>query len=199
MKPHLSSKLSPSQPRGDAFVKSVLEVTLQQLAVVGYERLSIPLVAQVAAVNKTSIYRRWPTKPELVREALAVAMIHVEQAPDTGTLRGDLIAMALTVATFTQSAVGTAIVRIMLAEGGNSEVQALASTAYAQAGKNNPWVVLQRATMRGELKSTMDPSLLLFTIAGAIMHRVFVERREVPQDFVEQLVDLMLTGAAVKC
>jgi AcrR family transcriptional regulator len=198
MKPVPSQKIAATQPRGDVFVKGVLDVTLQQLAIVGYERLSIPLVAQMAAVNKTSIYRRWPTKKELVREALAVAMIHVEQAPDTGTLRGDLIALALTVATFTQSSVGTAIVRIMLAEGGNAEVQALAGTAYAQAGKNSPWVVLQRAIVRGELKSTIDPSLLLFTIAGAIMHRVFVERRVVPNDYVEQLVDLVLAGAATK-
>jgi AcrR family transcriptional regulator len=170
-------------------------MTLAQLAEVGYERLSIPLVAQLAGVNKTSIYRRWPNKPELVREALAAAMIHVEQAPDTGSLRGDLIEMALTVGRFTQSPVGTAILRIMLAEGGNIEVQALANTAYAEAGKNSPWLVLQRAASRGELRSNIDPSLLLFTLGGAIMHRVFVERRDVPQAFVEQLVDLLLNGA----
>lgn len=59
-------------------------------------------------------------------------------------------------------------------------------------------MVLQRATVRGELKSNIDPSLLQFTIAGAIMHRVSVERRDAPQDFVEQLKDLVLAGAAAK-
>jgi AcrR family transcriptional regulator len=186
----------PTQPRGDAFIQRVLEVALTQLAEVGYERLSIPQVAQLAGVNKTSIYRRWPTKPGLVRDALSAAMIHVEQAPNAGSLRADLIELALTVATFTQSPVGTAIVRIMLAEGGNAEVRGLASSAYAEAGKNSPWVVLERAVSRGELRSAIDPSLLLFTIAGAIMHRVFVERRDVPRAFIEQLIDLLLNGCS---
>jgi AcrR family transcriptional regulator len=192
------TKPKPTQARGDEFTNKVLDATLTQLAQVGFERLSIPLIADVAAVNKTSIYRRWPTKADLVQDALAIPMSHANEAPDTGALRTDLIALAGTVAAFMQSRVGTALIRIMLAEGGNPEVRALANAAYSEAGKHGPWIVIQRAMQRGELSSQADPSLMLFSIAGAIMHRVFVEQRDVTEEFLKQVVDLVLYGAASK-
>lgn len=86
----------------------------------------------------------------------------------------------------------------MHAEGGNSELRALGNRAYREASKLGPWVVLNRAQARGELNSDANFSLVLFTIAGAIMHRVFVEQRDVPDEFLEQLVDLVLFGAVGK-
>ncbi len=186
------------QPRGEAFVHVVLEVTLAQLAQVGFARLSIPEIAAVAGVNKTSIYRRWVDKAALVRDALGTAMSHADKVPETGNLRQDLIALARTVGEFTQSQVGLAVVRVLLAEGGNPEVRLLANAAYQEAGRRGPWEVLARAGKRSELKKHIDPSLVLFTIAGAIMHRVFVEQRDVPDEFLEQLVDLVLFGAAAR-
>jgi AcrR family transcriptional regulator len=184
------------QARGDAFVKTVLDATLTQLAEVGFERLSIPLIAELAGVNKTSIYRRWPEKVDVVRAALETAMSHVEHAPDTGNLRADLVELARTAAAFMQSPVGMAVVRIMMAEGANPEVRALATMTYAEAGKQGPWIVLKRAVERGELNGKTDPSLMLFTMAGAIMHRVFVERQNASDQFLDQVVDLVLLGAA---
>jgi AcrR family transcriptional regulator len=188
----------PPQARGEAFTSAVLDAALTQLAEAGFERLSIPQVADIAGVNKTSIYRRWPSKADLVRDALAIPMSHAGDAPDTGALRTDLIALAGTVAAFTQSRVGTALIRIMLAEGGNPEVRALANAAYSEAGKHGPWIVIQNAMQRGELSANADASLMLFTIAGAIMHRVFVEHRSVQDEFLKQVVDLVLYGAASK-
>lgn len=174
---------------------AVLEATVAQLAAVGFERLSIPEIATLAGVNKTSVYRRWPGKDELVRDALAAAMRHVDAAPDTGDLRGDLVALARAVADFAQSAVGTGIVRILLAEGGNPEVRALAIAAYGEAGRQLPRAALVRAIERGELASDVDPALVLFTIAGAIVHRVFIEQARATRPFLERVVDLVLHGA----
>jgi AcrR family transcriptional regulator len=198
MAPAIPSKTPHPQARGEAFTSAVLDAALTQLAEVGYERLSIPQVAGSAGVNKTSVYRRWPSKADLVRDALAVPMSHAGDAPNTGALRTDLIALAGTVAAFTQSRVGTALIRVMLAEGGNPEVHALANAAYSEADKHGPWIVIQRAMQRGELSSLADPSLMLFTIAGAIMHRVFVEQRDTSEEFLKQIVELVLYGAAVQ-
>ena len=189
---------APPQPRGEAFTQAVLEVTLAQLAEVGFERLSIPRVAEIAGVNKTSIYRRWPTKPDLLRDALAVAMGHADHAPATGDLRADLVGLARTVATFTQSQTGTAVIRILLAEGGNPELRTIAQAAYGEAGRHAPWVVIAQAVDSGALRPGLDPSLVLFTIAGAIVHRVFIEQRPATEAFLEQVVDLVLVGATVK-
>jgi AcrR family transcriptional regulator len=194
---NLDTAASP-QPRGVTFVQAVLDAALTQLAEVGFEGFSIPQVAELAGANKTSIYRRWPTKADLVRDALHSVMSHADQAPNTGELRGDLVELAKTVAAFTQSRVGTAVIRIMLAEGDNPDIRALAHAAYSETSKQSPWVVIQRAIERGELTKDADPSLMLFTIAGAIMHRVFVEHRDASDDFLKQVVDMVLYGAATK-
>lgn len=190
-------KVTAPQARGEAFTRAVLDAALMGLSEVGYERLSIPQVAQLADVNKTSIYRRWPSKADLVRDALAIAMNHTENAPNTGALRTDLIELAKSTASLMQSPIGSALVRIMLAEGGNPEVTALARAAYGEAGKQAPWKVIQHAMERGELSQQADASLMLFTMAGAVMHRVFVERTAAHEAFLTQVVDMVLFGAVV--
>jgi AcrR family transcriptional regulator len=193
------AKLQPTdlpsqQPRGEKFVRLVLEVTLRRLADVGFERLSVPDIADLAAVNKTSIYRRWPSKVELVRDALADAMTHANDPPDTGSLRGDLIELAKIVASFMQSPVGKSIIQIMLSEGADPELRAMARSAYGQSNSSGPWIVIKRAIERGELKAGIDPSRPLFTIAGAIMHRVLVEQDKVTATVLEQMIDVVLYG-----
>jgi AcrR family transcriptional regulator len=183
-----------SQQRGDKFVRLVLEATLKRLANVGYERLSVPDIAESAAVNKTSIYRRWPSKVELVRDALGSAMTHANEPPDTGTLRGDLIELAKIVATFMQSPVGKSIIQVMLSEGANPELRTMARTAYGQSSSSGPWVVIKLAMERGEIKTGIDPSRALFTIAGAIMHRVLVEQDEATDAVLGQIIDVVLYG-----
>jgi AcrR family transcriptional regulator len=189
--------MSTLRPRGDKFVQSVLENTLKLLAEVGYGRLSIPDIAELAAVNKTSIYRRWPSKVALVRDALTVPMGHANGPPDTGTLKGDLVELARTLATFMQSPVGRSIIQIMLSEGADPALRAIAKSTYGESGSSGPWIVIKRALERGELKTDIDPSRVLFTVAGAIMHRVLVEQGEVTEALLDQIIDLMLFGAAV--
>ena len=186
------------QTRGEALVHVVLEVTLARLAEVGFDRLSVPEVASLAGANKTSVYRRWPSKAELVRDALRIAMSHADQPPDTGSLRGDLVGLASSVATFMQSAQGMAVMRILLAQAGQPQLRQLAFEAYGEIGRHGPWVVLARAEERGELRPGVDHALVLFTMAGTILHRVFVEQGSATPAFLEQMVDLVLGGAAAE-
>jgi AcrR family transcriptional regulator len=174
----------------------VLEITLQQLAQVGFERLSIPEVAALAGVNKTSVYRRWPTKSELVRAAISLSMDdHVRDIPDTGSLRGDLMALVENVAAFITSPRGLGVLRTVFVDGDNPEVRALSALMWQEAGGDMPRLVIERAVHRGELPADADFQMLLFTLAGAILHRVFVERAEADEAFAGRLVDLVLHGA----
>lgn len=177
-------------------MQRVFDATVVQLGEVGLGRLSIPDVAERAGVNKTSIYRRWPDKVDLVRDALADAMGHADDVPDTGTLRGDLLGLSRAVAGFLQSTVGGAMVRILLAEGSNPELRALANKTWGDAARRGPQAVLARAAARGELADGVDAARVLFTLAGAILHRVLVEQAPTSDAFVAQLVDLVLHGAA---
>jgi len=191
-------KRRPPQRRGDAVIGRVLEVALRELARVGLERLSVPTVADKAGVNKTSIYRRWPTKHALVRAALCHSMEHVRDVPDTGALASDLAALAAVVARFITSARGTAVLRAVFAGTNSSQLRALGSSMWQEAGSDLPRRVLERAVSRGELSSDAEMELLLFTIAGALMHRVFIERAPIEERYLARLVNLVLRGAAPK-
>src|SRR4051794_1149166 len=74
----------------------ILEATLQILAETGYDGMTIDMVATRAKAGKATLYRRWASKSELVIDAVACmksADIDFDALPDTGTLRGDLLAM----------------------------------------------------------------------------------------------------------
>lgn len=190
-----SSGAGRPRGRGDVVVRRVLDVTLQQLARVGLERLSIPEVAERSGVNKTSIYRRWPTKADLVRAALHHSMEHVRDIPDTGALRTDLIALVRLVGDFIASDRGMGVVRTVFIDAHALDLRAASLSMWQEAGGQMPQIVIERAVRRGELPQHADIELLLFTLAGAILHRVFIERRNLDDEFALRLVNLVLDGA----
>src|SRR5687767_15007682 len=77
--------------------EAVLSATTAVLAEDGYERLSIETVAVRAGVHKTTVYRRWPTRAQLVVDALQERSERNVPVPDTGTFAGDLDALARSV------------------------------------------------------------------------------------------------------
>lgn len=193
----MASRRRPAGPRrrGEPVVQRVLDTAVRELARVGFERLSLPAVAARAGVNKTSVYRRWPTKEALVRAALKQSMVHVRGVPDTGALETDLAALARTVADFVESARGMGVVRSVFAGARSPAVRALAASMWAEAGGAVPLALVERAVARGELPVDADVELLLFTVAGALLHRVFIEQSEADDAWVARLVRLVLNGA----
>lgn len=189
----MGDKPKKVQPRGQKVVDRVLDETLRQLARAGVEGLRVPEVAERAGVNKTSVYRRWPTREALVRAALEYSMQHTAEVESTGTLEGDLLELLRTVARFVASPEGLGTVRTVFADGG-STLGALARRRWASAGREAPLRALEQARERGELPADADGELLLFTLAGALLHRVFVERAAVDEAWLQRLVRLGLYG-----
>jgi AcrR family transcriptional regulator len=190
------TRVTPPRRRGDAVVRRVLDSALKELARVGLERLSVPEVAALAGVNKTSVYRRWATKQDLVRAALAHSMGHVHDVPDTGALASDLAALAGVVAAFITSPKGMGVVRTVFADGHSAAMKAQVASMWQEAGGDLPRVVVERAIARGELSPGADVELLLFTIAGALLHRIFIEREATDPAWRERLAQLVIHGAS---
>jgi AcrR family transcriptional regulator len=81
---------SPWSPRE----VELLAATLELLQEHGYDRLTLDAVAATARASKATLYRRWPTKADLVTAAFVESTRHTAECPDTGTLRGDLLRLA---------------------------------------------------------------------------------------------------------
>ncbi len=179
--------------RGAPVVERVLEVTLEVLAEQGYHRLSVPEVAERAGLNKTSVYRRWPTKEALVAAALESALGHDAPLPDTGALTSDMQALVLGAVRWGGSPVGRGVMKTLLSDRAEPEVRSLIDGLLRRRA-SGPVALFRRASDRGELSPDADVPMALSVIAGAISHRLFVENARATKAWVARLVTLVERG-----
>jgi AcrR family transcriptional regulator len=179
----------PRDPRRDAAIR---EAALSLIADVGYERTTVDAIAAAAGVSKPTIYRRWPGKHELVADALRLHPHSRATAPDTGSLRGDLVA---TVRQFAAHELDTAHLAAALAGRmrESEELAALVREHAIVAVRRRFGTVLDRAEARGELPGRPAVSPLFIDIAPSLIHtRVLLTGDPVDDAFADELVDRIL-------
>jgi AcrR family transcriptional regulator len=182
------------QVRGEKLVEKVLEATLEELATRGYAALSIEDIAERAGVAKTTVYRRWPTKGEVVHAALMRVADDFILIADTGSIRGDLVAMLKGLRDFISTSRGASLLRTVAVEGVCSELSEL-TRRIRKDKEAMPNAVMARAMKRGELPRGTDPKLLLDTLFAALQNTVLFFGDPCDDRKIAQLVDLVLVGA----
>jgi AcrR family transcriptional regulator len=178
--------------RGPERRTAVFDSVFALLAEVGYDRMTMDAVAARAHVSKATIYRTWPDKPDLVAEALAYHFQDTPEPPDTGTLRGDLLALMLRACQLGNSVDGQVVAGVMTAAARNP---VLARTMHEYMYEKKHTVhetVIRRAAERGELDPTTDPDLL-----HEVAHSMMLARRleicaSLDKEFAEHVVDDVL-------
>lgn len=179
--------------RSERVVKAVLEATLAELGRVGYLALRVEDVAALAAVNKTTVYRRWPTKQELVVAAVRETWEEDDALPDTGRLRTDLVALVRRSLAFFDRPEGRAITRLVTVELADPEVERLVRLLKEEV-HGRRLVLLQRAEARGEIPPGVDGRMVLDAIFAPVMSRVVRFREKIEEEQLERLVDLVVRG-----
>lgn len=180
-------------PRGEPVIRAVLEATLDELARGGYGTLTFEDVAARAGVNKTTVYRRWATKPDLVKAALTAAADAMPSLRETGDLRTDLIAVARRARETMSSPRGRGLLRMLLGGCLEPELIALAFSLRKQV-EAPARRLIERALLRGDSQRDADPDLVLDTISGWILHKLFREHASVTDGQLAALVDFVLQG-----
>jgi AcrR family transcriptional regulator len=184
----------PGRPRSAEADDAILDAAMELFAEHGYDALSVEGVAAHAGVAKTTIYRRYPTKLELVMAAIHCAKGGMVPTPDTGSLRADLVEIARGYAVMlTDSEIGRAIPMTLAAKARNPEL-ADAHQALVSARRELTYDVVRRGIRRGELPVGTDPVLVTDMITGALFMRTFVTGDPVDDAFLEALVDRALTA-----
>lgn len=184
------------RPRGAPVVDEVLRQALLELGEAGFERLSVEKVAARAKVNKTSVYRRWPTREALVAAALERVAVDLGELPDLGSLHAELLALATRVAAMLATPQGRALVRAGISDAAAVEVATLATRSLARGAVTPARQLMERARRRGEWRRGVDSDQVVFVVVGAVMHRVLLEHRAASRKWLVSLVDLVLHGAA---
>jgi AcrR family transcriptional regulator len=183
--------------RGEFITKLVFEHTLQELAVSGLEGLSVERIAAAAELNKTSVYRRWPTKEALVVAALEGVFANVSmQMVDTGSLRGDLLVIVSQVAAMLEQPIGRALFRAAAAESSASAVAAMASRHLASNSARPIVELANRARSRGEWRAAVSEQVLVGALIGAAIHRALLEHAPMDAPWLDSIVDLIVYGAS---
>lgn len=162
--------------RSDRIVRRVLDAAIAELARSGYAGFQMEAVASRAAVNKTTIYRRWPSRAALVA-ALADRMrapLRESLLPDTGQLESDLVEAFTRRFSFSRKVDGRAWARL-LDERHNPEVEAIIGEAVDE--RRNEWrSMVARAIERGELPTGTDTQILLDLVRALVDSRRFTSR-----------------------
>jgi AcrR family transcriptional regulator len=193
-----SARRPPGRPRSARADRAILEAALDLFGEVGFEGLTIEGIAERAGVGKTTIYRRWPSKEELV--SAAVGALSAELAvPDTGSVREDLIDLVRVVVRFITSEPAGRVLPRMASEMAAGSSMGKAYVAMV-IGPRRELVAeaLRRGIERGELRRDLDLDLTIDALIGPIIVRRMLggPRTPFPRDLPAELVDGALRGLA---
>ncbi|MEU6083340.1 TetR/AcrR family transcriptional regulator [Streptomyces sp. NPDC047108] len=167
---------------------AIRAAVFQELATTGYGRMSIEAVARRAGVGKTAVYRRWPSKLQMVIEVVSAVAIHDTPAPDTGSLRGDLRALLASTAQALRHPLASQIVPDLLAEAArNPEIGETLQSALSKAQETIGAAIVGQAVARGELPEDTDTRLALDVVIGPLYWRLAVVRTPLPRTYLDRL------------
>lgn len=163
-------KKSPGRPRSAASHQAMLKATLELLAEVGFEALSIEAIASRAGVGKTTIYRRYKSKDELVADAIESIREEVF-IPNTGTFWNDMDALIENAAQITLTPLGRQTVAMIISSAsGNPGFAQIYWEKYLQPRRQTFSIVIERAKARNEVQKGLDPDLVFDIMSGIMLY-----------------------------
>jgi AcrR family transcriptional regulator len=177
---------------------AILRAAYELLADVGYEALRLDAVASRAKASKATIYRHWAGKAELVAEAVRACAEVETNIPDTGSLRGDLLASIGNMARSIAGHDGPVFAALIMAMRNDPD---FAQQMRAMRVSKKPLVdaILDRAQARGELKPRYDANLLEEIAPALIFMHVYALGEPMDDAFVQHLVDDIMLPLLTPC
>jgi AcrR family transcriptional regulator len=172
--------------------EAVLGAVLEELVDGGYGSLSFDRVASRAGVHRATLYRRWPGKEQLVAEALLARAGRDIPLPDTGTLHGDLRALARAVAANITAPIGEGVLRALVSEAGRAPDISAVGRAFWHQRFAMATEIVRRAAARGEVPPDVDPQLLLELLVAPLFLRLLVTAEPVTPEYVDEVLGVLL-------
>ncbi len=166
----------------------LLTATLRLLQEHGYDRLTVDAVAAAARASKATVYRRWPSKAELVLAAVTEGVRQVAVAPDTGTLRGDLLSLGTLICR--QAGQHASTLAAVLSElPRNPALSDALRQEFLDQRRTLIKHVLQEAVDRGEIDAAAISDELWDVLPGYLVFRCLIPGRPPTEATVRALID----------
>ncbi|MGI5197600.1 TetR/AcrR family transcriptional regulator [Streptomyces sp. CA-288835] len=178
--------------------EAIRSAVFEELAAVGYARMSIEGIARRAGVGKTAVYRRWRSKLHLVLDLVSAIAVQGLPDPDTGTLEGDLRLLYEVTSRALRHPVASQIIPDLQAEAArNPEIAEAMQKALREGQEGVASGIVAAAEQRGEVRMGIDDEMALDLISGPLYWRsVVIRDPKLPKDYLEKLT--RATAAALK-
>lgn len=180
--------------RGPVLERAILEATLDQLGSVGWNGLTMEGVAVGAQTGKAAVYRRWPSKQDLVADALRAGLPTLDEASDLGSVREDLYEVCRRLRDVMYSRPGLALRAVLHECDAESAARfhSLIVTGVVEPSARLFRAVLRRGIARGEVRADADDDLVVDVIPAMMMYRSKVCVSEWVDREIADLVDRIM-------
>ncbi|GAA1135430.1 TetR/AcrR family transcriptional regulator [Streptomyces javensis] len=167
---------------------AIRTAVFEELATVGYGRMSIERVARRAGVGKAAIYRRWRSKLPIVLEVVSALAVQGLPTPDTGSLQGDIKVLLEATARVLWHPMAAQIIPDLFAESArNPDMAQALQAAVRDSQRGVAEVVIRNAVDRGELSADTDVDLALDLASGPLYWRLSTMRSPLPEGYLDGL------------
>lgn len=183
---------APAASSRGARREAICDAAFELLGELGYDQMSMDAVAARARASKATIYRAWPAKPDLVMDAVVHHFGWAPEPPDTGTLRGDLVALMTTACHVAMSKDGAVLTGLASAAARNPELARTLHECVYEMKHGVYETIITRATARGELPAGADPALLHEVLHALVASRTIMADAPLDGDYVVHVVDDVL-------
>jgi AcrR family transcriptional regulator len=174
-----TARRPPGRPRSERSHLAIIRATVELLVEGGFQSLTMEQVQRRAGVGKATIYRRWGSKEDLVKDAIQYFGSELP-VPDTGTLAGDYAEISAAVMRIAKDRGGALLMpRLLVEASGDPELHAIFNATLVEPRRRVLRIVLERARERGELRADVDVELAIDMIAGPVIYRFLVSGGDV--------------------
>ncbi|WP_123965490.1 TetR/AcrR family transcriptional regulator [Streptomyces sp. TLI_185] len=169
--------------------EAIRAAVFEELAAVGYARMSIEGIARRAGVGKTAVYRRWRSKLHLVLDVVSAIAVLGLPTPDTGSLEGDLRLLYEVTSRALRHPVASQIIPDLQAEAArNPEIAEAMQKTLREGQEGVALKIIVAAAQRGEINGELDEDLALDLISGPLYWRsVVIRSPKLPKDYLAAL------------
>ncbi|MEV8315183.1 TetR/AcrR family transcriptional regulator [Streptomyces sp. NPDC059900] len=177
--------------------EAIRAAVFEELAAVGYARMSIEGIARRAGVGKTAVYRRWRSKLHLVLDLVSAIAVQGLPMPDSGSLEGDLRLLYEVTSRALRHPVASQVIPDLQAEAArNPEIAEAMQKALREGQHGVANGIVRAAVARGEVRDGVDEDLALDLVSGPLYWRSVVVRAELPKGYLGSLATA--TAAALR-
>jgi len=195
MTPPTASSEAGTRPRveGDR-EQQIFDATLDVLADVGYDRLTMDAVAGAARASKATLYRRWSSKAQLVIDAL-ISVKGPHTSPDTGTLREDLLLAYCGMGGLTDQKQLSILASVITAIARDEDFALAFRRDFIGPKAELSGQIFARAQARGEIREDLDLDLIIPALPGIVLHRQFLLGELPDTAFITRVIDQIIMPA----